>query len=336
MSRRSLSIAVRGAGVVGLWQALLLARKGHAVTLHERSTRPFADSCSLYAGAMLGPGCEEESAEPIVRELGRRGIALWRETYSGTVANGTLVVALGRDRAELDRFARLTKGYERLAPDELAALEPGLGDRFAGALFYAEEAHLAPEPALRFLLDAALAEGVGLRLGDGDMPQSADLVIDCRGLAAKDALPTLRGVRGERIVIRSREVKLGRAVRLLHPRFPLYVVPWGDGLYMLGATVIESEETGPITLRSALDLLSAAYALDPAFAEAEIVRQGAGARPAFPDNRPRIIAAKGYIYVNGLYRHGFLLAPALAELVADHVETGATHSEVFLADPAQR
>jgi glycine oxidase len=141
-------------------------------------------------------------------------------------------------------------------------------------------------------------------------------------------------VRGERIVIRSREVKLERAVRLLHPRFPLYAVPWGDGLYMIGATVIESEETGPVTLRSALDLLSAAYALDPAFAEAEIVRQGAGARPAFPDNRPRIIVTKGYIYVNGLYRHGFLLAPALAELVAGYLETGAMHPEVFREDPA--
>ena len=105
---------------------------------------------------------------------------------------------------------------------------------------------------------------------------------------------------------------------------------------MIGATVIESEETGAVTLRSALDLLSAAYALDPAFAEAEIIKQGAGARPAFPDNRPRIIPRNGYIYVNGLYRHGFLLAPALAELVAAYVETGATHPEVFLADPAQR
>ncbi|MFO7477629.1 MAG: FAD-dependent oxidoreductase, partial [Methyloceanibacter sp.] len=173
-------------------------------------------------------------------------------------------------------------------------------------------------------------------LGEGEPPGGADLVIDCRGLGAKHDLPTLRGVRGERIVLRSHEVKLTRAVRLLHPRFPLYVVPWGDGLYMIGATVIESEETGPITLRSALDLLSMAYALDPAFAEAEIVQQGAGARPAFPDNRPRIIARKGYIYVNGLYRHGFLLAPALAELVADYLETGATHPEVFLADSAQR
>lgn len=334
--RRPLSIAVRGAGVVGLWQALSLSRRGHAVTLYERSARPFANSCSVYAGAMLAPRCEEEIAEPIVRDLGRRGIALWRDIYAGTVANGSLVVALKRDRAELDRFARMTGGHRRLSDAELEELEPGIADRVAGALFYDEEAHLAPEPALRFLLDAAIAAGVEIRLGDGGMPQGTDLIVDCRGLAARDDLPTLRGVRGERIVARSREVSLARPVRLLHPRFPLYVVPWGQGLYMIGATVIESEEAGPITLRSALDLMSAAYALDPAFAEAEIVQQGAGARPAFPDNRPRIIARKGYIYVNGLYRHGFLLAPVLAELVADYVETGATHPEVFLADSAQR
>jgi glycine oxidase len=336
MAKRPSSIAVRGAGVVGLWQALTLARGGHDVTLYERSAEPFADACSAYAGAMLAPRCEEESAEAIVRELGRRGIALWRETYPDTVVNGSLVVALHRDRAELDRFARMTGGHRRLSASELAALEPALEDRFAGALYYQEEAHLAPEPALRFLLDSCLAQGVALRLGDGNRPEGHDLVIDCRGLGAKDELPTLRGVRGERIVVRSRDVNLARPLRLLHPRFPLYIVPWGDGLYMIGATVIESEEIGAITVRSALDLLSAAYAVDPAFAEAEIVRQGAGARPAFPDNRPRIIARKGYIYVNGLYRHGFLLAPVLAELVASFIDSGATDPEVFREDFAQR
>jgi glycine oxidase len=141
----------------------------------------------------------------------------------------------------------------------------------------------------------------------------------------------LRAVRGERIVLKSREIKLSRPVRLLHPRFPLYVVPWGNGVYMIGATVIESEESGPISVRSALDLLSTAYALDPAFAEAEIVLQGAGTRPAFPDNRPRIMVGGRYIYVNGLYRNGFLLAPVLAELVAEFIETGATDPEVFVA-----
>jgi glycine oxidase len=336
MAKRKQSIAIRGAGVVGLWQALTLARNGHPVTLYERSREPFADACSLYAGAMLAPRCEEESAEAVIRELGTRGIALWRATYPGTVANGTLVTALNRDRVELDRFARMTGGHRRLSPEELAALEPALTGRFADALYYPGEAHLAPGPALRFLLAQAESAGVALCFGESEVPKGADIVIDCRGLAAKDALSTLRGVRGERIVVRSREVRFSRSIRLLHPRFPLYVVPWGEGLYMIGATVIESEETGPITLRSALDLLSAVYALDPAFAEAEIVQQGAGARPAFPDNRPRIIAAKGYIYVNGLYRHGFLLAPVLAELVGAYIETGAIDAEVFLEGPAQR
>jgi glycine oxidase len=336
MARRTYKIAVRGAGVVGLWQALVLARRGHAVTLHEQSAQPFAQACSIYAGAMLGLRCEEDNVEPVVSTLGKRGIALWRETYPGTSVNGTIAVALGRDRAELDRFARMTAGHRRLSPAELAALEPSLGNRFASALFYPEEAHLAPEPALRFLLDHAQAEGVSLRLGDGEAPRGVDVVIDCRGLGARHELPDLRGVRGERIVVKSRDVTLTRPVRLLHPRFPLYVVPWGDGVYMIGATVIESEETGAISLRSALELLSAAYALDPAFGEAEIIAQGAGARPAFPDNRPRIIARNGYIYVNGLYRNGFLLAPTLAELVADYIDTGAKDPEVFREDSAER
>jgi glycine oxidase len=336
MAARKQTIAVRGAGVVGLWQALTLARRGHAVTIYERSAQPFAEACSVYAGAMLAPRCEEESAEPLIRELGERGIALWRAVYPGTVANGTLVVAPPRDRSLLTRFARMTQGSERLDEAALAALEPSLASRFAGALYYPGEAHLAPEAALAFLLDQAQSASATLRLGDAGVPGGADIVIDCRGLGARDDLPSLRGVRGERLVLRSGEVHLARPVRLLHPRFPLYVVPWGEGLYMVGATAIESEETGPISVRSALDLLSAAYTLDPGFGEAEIVSQGAGARPAFPDNRPRIIPANGYIYVNGLYRHGFLLAPVLAELVASFIETGARHEEVFGAHPAER
>ena len=336
MAAKPKSIAIRGGGVVGLWQAYLLADRGHQVTLCERSPEPFTFACSLYAGAMLAPNCEEESAEATIRKLGQSGLALWREHYPGTVANGTLVLALPRDRAELDRFERMTIGHVRLGQERVEAFEPALAGRFQTGLFFNNEGHLAPEPALHFLLNQVKAKGVELRFGEGEAPRDADLVIDCRGLAAKDDLPNLRGVRGERIVVKSREIALSRPIRLLHPRFPLYVVPWGDGVYLIGATEIESEETGPITLRSALDLLSAAYALDPAFAEAEIMLQGAGARPAFPDNRPRIILRGRYIYVNGLYRHGFLLAPVLAELVADFLETGAKDEEVFVADPDQR
>ena len=80
-----------------------------------------------------------------------------------------------------------------------------------------------------------------------------------------------------------------------------------------------------------LEMLSAAYALHPAFGEAEILEIGVDARPAFADNLPRIRRQGDTVYANGLYRHGFLLAPALAAQVAEHVLTGAT-PEFFDAD----
>ena len=330
------SIAVAGAGIVGLWQALTLARGGFSVRLIERSPQPFEDAASALAGAMLAPHCEGEAAEPIVRELGLRSLGLWRAAYPGVTAKGTLVVAGTRDRAELTRFARMTDGYEKLAAEELHALEPGLERRFAAGLYYAGEAHMAPLPAMRFLLEAVRAAGAEVSLAtewNGTSPD-ADMLIDCRGLAARAELAGLRGVRGERIVVLASEVHLTRPVRLLHPRHPLYVVPWGEGRYMVGATVIESEDQSPVTVRSALELLGSAYALHPGFGEGEILDMTAGVRPAFTDNVPRIIVRGRTIHVNGLYRHGFLLAPALAHLVANYVTLGAADPRVFQFQPA--
>ncbi|HEY5827527.1 MAG: FAD-dependent oxidoreductase [Hyphomicrobiaceae bacterium] len=329
MNTRSITIA--GAGVTGLWQALTLARRGHRVRLIERTAEPFAGAASALAGAMLAPYCEAEAAEPVVRELGLASLAIWRETYPGVVANGTLVVAGTRDRAELTRFARMTEGFDKLDAVELNAIEPGLEGRFAAGLFYAEEAHMAPPAAMAFLLAEARRAGAEISLGtswsaDAD---DADVVIDCRGLAARGELGGLRGVRGERLLLHTAEVDLKRPVRLLHPRHPLYVVPWGDGLFMVGATVIESDDAGPVTVRSALELLGSAYALHPAFAEAQIVDMAAGVRPAFADNVPKIVVRGRTLHVNGLYRHGFLMSPVLARLVADYLDTGAVDNRVF-------
>jgi glycine oxidase len=146
-------------------------------------------------------------------------------------------------------------------------------------------------------------------------------------------LRDLRGVRGERLIVRSREIALNRPVQLLHPRHPLYVVPWGEGTYMIGATVIETADEGPVTVRSALELMGAAYALHPAFAEAEIIDLGAGIRPAFADNMPRaMVREEGRrIFVNGAFRHGFLLGPVLARTIARYIETGVAGTDAAAA-----
>ncbi len=322
-------ITIIGAGICGLWQALTLVRAGHAVTLIERSKKPFEGACSFYAGAMLAPFAEEEGAEKLIRELGLRSIELWRDTYPDTQCEGSLIIAQPRDQKELHRFERMTMGHERVNESRISEMEPDLKGRYSNGLFFADEAHVHPHQSMDFLLNAAEEAGAVVHFGRDEAPGSTDLLIDCRGIAAREDLGELRGVRGERLVVRTEEINLSRPVRLLHPRFPLYVVPWGYGFYLIGATQIESDEAGPVTVRSALDLLSTAYALHPAFGEAEVVGFGAGARPAFPDNLPRIIVKGDHIHVNGLFRHGFLLAPALAELTARYIETGETHPEVF-------
>src|SRR3546814_11403678 len=97
------------------------------------------------------------------------------------------------------------------------------------------------------------------------------------------------------LLLSCRDVSLSRPVRLLHPRILVYVVPRGNGLYMVGATMIETGSAGPITARSMMELLNAAYALPPAFGEAEIVETGVGIRPAYPHHLPRVSRAAGMI-----------------------------------------
>jgi glycine oxidase len=335
------TIAVIGAGVTGLWQAFRLAQDGHSVRLIERSATPFESAASRLAGAMLAPFCEGEAAEPWIVELGQQSVALWREVFPGTVQRGSLVVALPRDMAELGRFSRMTGGHRRIGAEEIAGLEPALAGRYGQALFYPDEGHLEPRLALEALMGRVRQAGVEFDFDTdwsaADTQKSrADYVIDCRGMGARADLPALRGVRGEMLVIETGELPLTRPVRLLHPRFPLYIVPWSENRFMIGATVIESGDRGPVTVRSALDLLGAAYAVNPAFGEARIVHFAADLRPSFPDNAPHILLRGRTIHVNGLYRHGFLLAPVLAGLTARYIGEGTVRGDVFVEDHSER
>jgi glycine oxidase len=322
-------VTIIGAGIAGAWQALLFAQAGHAVTLHERSDAAMALATSHFAGGMLSPWCEAESSEPVISRLGIRSLDLWREHFPQTPFNGSLVVAHPRDRSDFERFARLTSGHRRLDAEELSELEPSLEGRFREGLFYPDEGHVEPRRVLPELHARIARAGGTIQFNSDARAEQLDgIVIDCRGLAARDTEPQLRGVKGEMIVVETNEVELARPVRLIHPRWPLYVIPRGDGRFMLGATSIEAEDSG-VSVRSALELLGAAYAVHPAFAEARIVEFGSGLRPAFPDNLPRIAIDKQKISVNGLYRHGFLLAPALAELALGYVARGVIDNEVM-------
>jgi glycine oxidase len=328
-SRGESPVSVIGAGIAGAWQALLFAQAGRQVTLHERSDAAMLQSTSHWAGGMLAPYCEAEASEPVIVRLGLRSLDLWREHLPETPFNGSLVLAHPRDRADFERFAKMTSGHRRVDAHAIRELEPSLEERFRDGLFYPDEGHVDPRRVLP-QLHARISEAGGTIRFNSDMKlDDADgIAIDCRGLAARDTEPQLRGVKGEMVIVETDEIELTRPVRLIHPRWPLYIIPRADHQFMIGATSIEAEDRG-VSVRSALELLSAAYAVHPAFAEARIVEFGAALRPAFPDNLPRIVIKGDKISVNGLYRHGFLLAPALAELTLGYVERGVIDNEVM-------
>ena len=307
-------VSIIGAGVVGLCVANELLTRDVNVRIFDKKAKAGPHACSWWAGGMLAPFCESESAEEEVCRFGQEAAAWW-EKRTNVIKHGSLVVASSRDAADFNRFKRLTSNHELVSGKAMTELEPELSDRFSQALFFKKEAHIDPRIALSDLTNQLNQAGV--EISTAEPPKNLSNYIDCRGLAAKDQLHDLRGVKGEMLVIKSKDVVFQRPIRLLHPLLPLYIVPRENGVFMLGATSIESQDSENVSVRSMLELLSAAYALSPSFGEAEILETGVDLRPAFNDNLPKIRKINDVIYANGLYRHGYLLAPAVAKQVAD-------------------
>lgn len=288
-------ISVHGAGVAGLLVARMLVERGFAVRIHSDGV-----GCSPVAGGMLAPLSELDAAEPHILEAGADAVQRWTALVGpdSVLARGTLHVAHRPEWPLLEQLARRGP-FQRVGAEAIGQLEPLLAGRFQRGLFAPDEGAVDPAVVLEQL-------GRGIERAPV-VPVTAG--IDARGLRSPAGL---RGVRGEYLMLDS-PVQLTRPVRLAHPRYPLYVVPRaGNGVYV-GATQLEREDDGPAEVRSLLELLSALYSLHPSFGDAKLLQTGAALRPAFPDNAPRVWREGEVVHLNGLYRHGYLLGPALAE-----------------------
>lgn len=308
-------------------------------------------AAAFSAAGMLSPLAELDSASTQVARLGLRSMTLWPQILSTLPhapyfnQQGSLLVAhrsdLGAAQRVLSRLDQAPSEMPRPVPlsgTELRRLEPALHD-VAHAWLLPGEGQIDPPSTLTALHDQGRQAGVQWRWGckvshltphalwvsGQPAAHNFDLVFDVRGLGARGTTQTtpcaqesatsesLRGVRGETIWLYAPGHGLSRPVRLLHPRYRVYLVPRPFDTLVIGASEIESEDRGAVSLRSAVELMSAAYSILPALAEARIQRLDANLRPAHPDNEPHVQAEPGLIRITGLYRHGWLLAPALIE-----------------------
>ncbi len=320
----NLNIAIRGAGIMGLSVAYTLknALPDTQITLSDPLMKDWgfpADNASFMAGGMLAPYAEIEHMDMTWVTAGLASIDIWENTPldTGFSKQGSLLIAHSEDRYILERF-KTHLPADAQTPVNAQDIEPALHDQFQNGIHIKSEAHLDPHKTMAALCSWLKDNDVTL-INSAEPPQNTDWTIDCRGMAADDK--NLRGVKGETLLVHNPEFELSRPVRLMHPRYPLYIIPRGDGIFMIGATVIESADES-VSLRSSMELMSALYALHPSFGEAEIIELKAGIRPSYDDNLPRIRIDEetNTISCNGLFRHGYLLAPVMAECVADHIQ----------------
>ena len=338
-SLQSIKIGIAGAGLLGRLLAFSLIQQGAKVTLFDEDNKEGKRSCGMTAAGMLTPFAELDSMEPSITEMGIRSLEKWPVILKQLKLpvyfqqTGSLMLAHRQDRAELERFRQL---YERWRPpselsmqtlglDEIRTLEPNLKQDFQQGLYFPSEAQLCPKDLFFALQKKLEKQGVVWQENTSVTEVKPheiycandtyyyDWVFDCRGLGAKPDQPNLRGVRGELIELYAPDVHLNRIIRLMHPRYALYIAPRPEHRFIIGASSIESEDRSPISVQTTLELLSAAYSLHSGFAEARILETRVNCRPALPNNLPKVDVEAGLTRINGLSRHGYVLAPCLVD-----------------------
>lgn len=345
----SLNIGIAGAGLLGRLLAWQLSADGHEVTVFDPANGPEDRGAAGWTAAgMLSPCAELECASPEVARLGWRSLDLW----PGILARlprpvwfqrqGSLLLAHRGDLGSAERTLSVlhARGTLPVALDaaELRRLEPSVrGPSHAWLLEGEGQIHAVQ--AMRALADGASAGGARWHWGHtarevspgGIDGRRFDWVFDARGVGAKPDWPGLRGVRGEIVWLHSPGLALQRPLRLQHPRWRVYLVPRPGDTVVVGATEIESEDRSPVSVRSLLGLLSAAHSVLPELAEARVVHMEANLRPALDDNLPRLETRPGLTRINGLFRHGWLVAPALVQDALEQV--GRVTPDAHRPDP---
>lgn len=313
-----------GSGIMGKLLALALQDNGWDVTLFDKHDGMM--NCSMAAAGLLTPVAELEKSDPIIFKLGCESLHhLWEKIIAKLNTSiyfkklGSLLIAHQQDKHELDQFYHVMSHKTsidqcfKIHSKKIIELEPAL-TKFSDAYFLPSEGQIDNQNLLEAIQHYLFTKIIYLL--NTDMTRlkdyKFDMVFDCRGLGAKSMFSDLRSVRGELIWLHAPNVIITRPIRLLHPRYKLYVVPRPNHIYIIGASEIESEDHSPISVRSTLELLSAVYYIHPAFSEARIIKTVTHCRPTLTNHLPKIQYNNGIIAINGLYRHGFLVAPAIA------------------------
>jgi glycine oxidase len=350
-------VAIIGSGVMGRVLAITLAKTYPElqIDIYDKSSS-YKHSCSYCAGGMLSPLSELITCEKHAYEIGHNSYELWSSLNSFinrylNTSNvfvkeaSTYVIAHNQDRYELDfairnidlRINKLSKtSYQKAREDfkicdkqNISSKELGicLSNSISDNVIKLNEA-LVNVPEF-FKLSEQFFKGYEniktLELSKEDfyaneLDEDYQQIFDCTGFP-NNQLNNLYGSRGEALVVKAANIKLNSVIRLLHPRHYIYLIPRRNDIFYIGATSIESQDYSEISVQGVLELLSSLMIIDKRFSEARIIKTLTNVRPVSNDDMPILKSVGKVIYLNGLSRHGYLFAPALANKVIQRINS---------------
>jgi glycine oxidase len=351
---RKPSIAIIGAGVIGLSIAWRLAGRGALVRVFDRGAA--GAGASHAAAGMLAACAEAEPGEEALVALGRESQARWPAFAAELLEQsgidvelrpeGTLLVALtADDQARLTHQLvfqqKLGLPVQWISAAETRRREPHLAGKLAGAVFSPEDTQVDNRKLVAALRVAAEAAGAsineyravnaissrggaleGIVLADGTKV-AADVIVLAAGAWTRSIeglgpqlLPPVRPIKGQMLALRMDSA----APLVTHVVWApgAYLVPRRDGRLLVGATVEEKGYDTSLTAGGMLTLLEAAWRAVPAVEELPIDEMWVGHRPGSRDDAPILGAGPidGLIYATGHHRNGILLAPITADSIA--------------------
>lgn len=337
-----MKIGIVGSGIVGRLIAWHLCQRNYEVHIFTKGSTQSEDACSSIAAGMISPFAELPILPLSWHKLGLTALKWWPKILSTLPGHvyyrdqGTLVICSPSQKALLQHYIAQIKhkvpdiSISILNERELQKIEPALCGKIGCHLM---DAQISPAELFLAMNNYFLNKQVAWypfqqvhtitakKIISDKGYYEFDKIIDCRGIGAKNVIPTLRGVRGEIIFCHAPRVDLLHTIRLLHPRFPCYIVPMENKKFALGASQIESESTAAITMQSAVELMSQALLVHPGFHDANIIQMQAACRPTMPNHLPYLQSEEGVSMLNGMFRHGFMLAPALtSELIKKWID----------------
>lgn len=327
-----MKIGIVGSGIVGRLMAWHLCQRNHEIYIFTKGSTQSEDACSSIAAGMISPFAELPLLPLMWHKIGLTALKWWPKILATLPRKvhyrdqGTLVICSPCQKDLLQHYIAQIKhklpdlSIPILSESDLKKIEPALCGMIG---CYLLDAQISPTELLGAMNDYFSKQNVtwysfqqvhtitATTIISDKGHYEFDKTFDCRGMGAKNDIPTLRGVRGEIIFCHAPQVDLSHAIRLLHPRFPCYIVPHENKKFAIGASQIESESNATITMQSAVELMSQALQVHPGFHDSNVIQMQAACRPTMPNHLPCSQRQAGVIMLNGMFRHGFMLAPAL-------------------------